>query len=202
MKKAALKATEKAVEERNKVITLHEARNYKNIQLKKTKDFYTNRKMNEFHPLVRVVFNTAIFEAEQLYDEILRVPNSGGKRLKDDQNTIYGKGRTKHFLKSVGVNPEYAQPNSAIRTNAKWLQSYHNYGLAIDLVMLEKNHKDIKKYCVTPEIASVFKKYGCTWGGDWGWDKAHFQLTFGYTWQQLKIMYLGSDIDSDGYIEF
>lgn len=92
-------------------------------------------------------------------------------------------------------------------TNAKAGQSYHNYGLAVDVVLLvdndhNKTHETASWDFATDfdgdgkadweEIDAIFKKYG--WEGLYNkrgkrWDLPHFQKTFGYTWQQLLEMH-------------
>ena len=81
-------------------------------------------------------------------------------------------------------------------TNARGGQSIHNYGLALDVVILrDKDNNgtfesidwDINsEYFKT--VVAYFKGKGYEWGGDWKnfKDYPHFQKAFGYTWQQLK----------------
>lgn len=91
-------------------------------------------------------------------------------------------------------------------TNAKGGQSYHNYGLAIDIVLLidkdnngsyetaswdTKNDFDGDQKSDWQEIVSIFKRYGWEWGGSWANfpDMPHFQKTFGYSIVQLKALH-------------
>ena len=89
-------------------------------------------------------------------------------------------------------------------TNAKGGQSIHNYGLALDIVILrDKDNNgtfesidwDINsEYFKT--VVAYFKSKGYEWGGDWKTfkDYPHFQKSFGYTWQQLKKKVDSNDI--------
>jgi peptidoglycan L-alanyl-D-glutamate endopeptidase CwlK len=78
-------------------------------------------------------------------------------------------------------------------TKAKGGQSYHNYGLAVDIVLLLNDGKSASWDTVTDfdgdgladwqEAVYVFGLFGWDWGGNWKTfpDKPHFQKTFGLT---------------------
>lgn len=71
-------------------------------------------------------------------------------------------------------------------TNAGPGQSYHNYGLAIDVVEM----KDGGPLWVNPRwerIGQIGKSFGFEWGGDWTSivDQGHFQKTFGLKTKEL-----------------
>ena len=102
----------------------------------------------------------------------------------------------------------YAQGRSIpgkIVTKAKGGQSYHNYGLAIDIVLvadLDGNgsyesaswdtHKDFDGdgQADWMEVVAIFKRYGWEWGGDWKFnDDPHFQKTFGHSVVDLLKMH-------------
>lgn len=102
-------------------------------------------------------------------------------------------------------------------TNAKAGQSYHNYGLAVDIVLLlDKDNngtfetaswdvfKDWDKDGVADwlEVVAVFEKYGWEWGGKFKSfkDMPHFQKTFGKSWQQLKALHDAKKIDCEGFV--
>ena len=88
-------------------------------------------------------------------------------------------------------------------TNAKGGQSYHNYGLAIDIVFLidtdgngtyetaswnTKIDYDGDGYSDWLEVVKIFKSYGWEWGGDWKFtDMPHFQKTGGLSIKTLQI---------------
>ena len=92
-------------------------------------------------------------------------------------------------------------------TNAKGGQSYHNYGLAIDIVLLKDTDDNgtfdksswetnvdfdgdgVKDWL---EVVSIFTKYGWQWGlikNGSRYDLPHFQKTFGKSIKQLQAMY-------------
>ena len=90
-------------------------------------------------------------------------------------------------------------------TNAKGGQSYHNYGLAIDIVLLVDKDKNGTFESASwetnvdfdgdgksdwQEVVAIFKRYGWTWGGDWKFvDNPHFQKTFGHSIADLQNMF-------------
>ncbi len=89
-------------------------------------------------------------------------------------------------------------------TNAKGGQSYHNFGLAIDIVLLVDKDKngtfesaswetnvdfDGDGSADWMEVVKIFKLHGWSWGGDWKFiDKPHFEKTFGFSVKQLDAM--------------
>lgn len=109
-----------------------------------------------------------------------------------EQDGLYAQGRTKP---------------GAIVTWAKGGESYHNYGLAIDIVLLKdtdgngtfetaswETNVDFDGDGIADwaEIVHIFMNYGWEWGGNWNkpkQDLPHFQKTFGYTVVQLKQLF-------------
>jgi len=107
-------------------------------------------------------------------------------RTFQEQNDIYAKGRTKLY--------DNKGNRLGVVTRAKGGQSFHNYGLAIDIVLIDekraswKTTKDFDGDGVADwmEIVNIFKKHDWEWGGDWTRpDKPHFQKVFDYSWQDL-----------------
>ncbi len=151
-------------------------------------DKKTIERIELLHPSVRN-------EAKEIYAEICERLN--GKvlcrfaftlRTFAEQNALYAQGRTTQGAKV---------------TNAKGGQSWHNYGLAIDIVLLQDkdgngthetaswdNKIDFDGDGVADwlEVVYVFKLYGWDWGGDWVnfKDTPHFQKTFGLTISEAK----------------
>lgn len=150
-----------------------------------------------------------IAEAKQIYTEANN--QLGYSRLRfahtfrsiKAQNNLYAIGRTK-------------QGN--VVTNARGGQSYHNYGLAIDIVLLVDKDKngsyetaswdtsadwDRDGVADWLEVARVFQKYGWQWGfwkNGKHWDKPHFQKTFGLSISQLKARIKAGKVDCNGYV--
>lgn len=84
------------------------------------------------------------------------------------QNTYYAKGRT--------------SPGSAI-TNAKGLESYHQYGLAFDVAFqgTDPYPKQSEKW---KAIGAIGESMGLKWGGHFN-DNPHFEYHPNFSWQQL-----------------
>lgn len=125
-----------------------------------------------------------------------------------EQDALYAQGRTKLYDSSGA--------KLGIVTKSKGGQSYHNYGLAIDIVLVEDTNGDGKpdtaKWDVVKdfdkdgksdwmECVSIFKKYGWEAGIDWKFkDPPHFQKTFGKNWRDLLSMYNAGKVDKDKYV--
>jgi len=102
-------------------------------------------------------------------------------------------------------------------TKAKGGQSYHNYGLAFDIVFLidkdgngstESASWDVKTDFDKDgesdwiEVVTIAKRYGFEWGGDWKFvDNPHFQKTFGYSVNQLLKLYTDKKVDEHNYVK-
>lgn len=155
-------------------------------------DEITLKRIELLHPAIRQ-------EARDIYGEICEALTGNAicrfthtLRDFDEQAQLYASGRT---IKGPW------------KTNAKPGQSYHNYGLAIDICLIVDGKQaiwDIKKdfdgdkQADWMECVNVFKKYGWTWGGDWAKnpDGPHFEKTFGLKWQDMKKLY-----DSGNFVE-
>jgi len=141
-------------------------------------------------------------EVEQIYDEICEALNGRAMcrfaytlRTFKEQDALYAQGRT---------------VKGKIVTNAKGGLSMHNYGLALDIVLIMNDGSaswDIKgdfdgdRKSDWMEIVTIFKQYGWEWGGDWKFtDYPHFQKSFGRTVRGLLSDYNFGHIDKDGYL--
>lgn len=163
-------------------------------------DKITLQRIELLHPKLRE-------EAKAIYKEICEALT--GKaicrfthtlRTFTEQDALYAIGRTK---KGSRV------------TNARGGQSYHNYGLAVDIVLLvdkdgngthetavwdTKGDYDNDRIADWQEIVAIFKRYGWTWGGDWRFkDYPHFQKTFGKSIVELQNLYR---IQKKEYVNF
>lgn len=91
-----------------------------------------------------------------------------GFRSFEEQDSLYAQGRT---------------TPGTILTNAKGGQSFHNYGVAVDIVFLVNGKPSWSEGFPWSEIGRIGKSYGFEWGGDWASfpDRPHLQYTAGYT---------------------
>ena len=87
-----------------------------------------------------------------------------------------------------------------IVTNARGGQSFHNYGLAIDVVEISGG----QALWTNPNwnlIGEIGESHGFEWGGRWTAfvDRPHFQMTFGFTTAQL-LQRRNQGMMSDGFV--
>jgi len=165
------------------------------------KDQKTLERIQLLHPKLRD-------EALELYDEILASLTGSAicrfaytLRTFAEQDALFAQGRSK--------------PGKVV-TNAKGGQSYHNYGLAIDIVLILDKDKngtfetaswDVKsdfdgdKKADWMEVVQIFKRYGFEWGGDWKFlDLPHFQKSFGKSIYELKSLHAAGKVDKNGFV--
>jgi peptidoglycan L-alanyl-D-glutamate endopeptidase CwlK len=105
-----------------------------------------------------------------------------------ESDAIYQQGRTKP---------------GAIVTYAKGGQSYHNYSLAIDFVILVlgKIVWKIDENWMT--VVNIFKAHGFEAGIDWKGkkrDPPHFEKRFGHHWSELLALHNSGKVDKEGYV--
>ncbi|MFD9624598.1 M15 family metallopeptidase [Peribacillus muralis] len=134
---------------------------------------------DELHPIVAQKKDELIQQANELGIPIII---TAGYRSVEEQNELYEKGRL-----STGN----------IVTYAKGGESLHNFGLAIDFALLNKQGEAIwdMEYDGNDngksdwmEVVTVAKELGFDWGGDWpGFkDFPHLQMTFGLSLRELQ----------------
>ncbi len=141
----------------------------------------TLEKLAGLHPRARFLFEAFILAAYQLGEkEGIQVQVISGLRTYAQQNALYAQGRT---------------TRGPIVTNAKAGQSWHNFGLAIDLGLFKGG-----KYLddAAPRAADAFYKklgalastHGIEWAGNWTTfqETPHFQITFGLTLARARAL--------------
>lgn len=165
------------------------------------KDAVTLERIKLLHPKL-------VEEVGKIYDEICEALKGKAMcrfaytlRTFKEQDDLYAKGRTK--------------PGPVV-TQAKAGLSMHNYGLALDIVLVvdkdgngsfetavwdEKTDFDGDGKSDWMEVVSIFKQYGWEWGGDWKfYDAPHFQKTFGHSVRQLLELYEKKKVDANNYV--
>ncbi|QUE85604.1 M15 family metallopeptidase [Exiguobacterium alkaliphilum] len=138
----------------------------------------SERAFSNLHPHVRERSETFVRLAYSCLG--LEVRLTSGYRSEDEQNALYAQGRS--------------EPGQIV-TNAKAGQSYHNYGLAVDFVIIHDNRADYDlssdhNRSGVPdwqELGELGKALGFEWGGDWRDfpDYPHLQMDFGLSIRQL-----------------
>lgn len=140
------------------------------------KDPISLSRVSGLHPKVVNDFKNFITDAENALGITLRVTQ--GMRTFEEQQALYDQGRTK--------------PGKIV-TKAKPGSSYHQYGLAVDLVELVNDGVDWN-YDMG-KLVPFAAKYGIEWGGNWkGFkDLPHFEKHFGIHWSKLLVKYNTKD---------
>ncbi len=143
-----------------------------NLNTGQTWDSHTNNRIARIHPAVQPFAYAFVNQVQAEMGKTIRV--SSGLRSYAEQDELYAQGRTK---------------SGGIVTGARGGQSYHNFGLAIDIV--EINGRQAVWDGPWQEFGRIGKSLGWEWGGDWSSfvDKPHFQMTFGLTTAQLRQLY-------------
>ena len=165
-------------------------------------DKITLERIKLLHPKVRE-------EAMEIYEDICKALSGKAMcrfaftlRTIAEQDALYAQGRTK--------------PGKIV-TKARGGFSMHNYGLAIDVVLLldrdgdgkyteaswdTKGDFDSDGVADWMEIVRVFKEFGWVWGGDWKfYDAPHFEKTFGYSVRQLLNLHKSGKVDANGFVK-
>lgn len=136
------------------------------------------------HPTVREELRNILAELQQAAPDGYKVRFTSTLRTFKEQQALYNQGRT---------------TRGKIVTNAKPGESWHNYGLAVDIVLFKG-----QSYIWDPpsNMVAIFKRYGWKWGGDFRTfkDPPHFEKTFGLTTAEAKKRYDNKQVDTEGYI--
>lgn len=144
-------------------------------------------KINKLHPSVRTEMEKIINECNENLKGRSQVRVAQGLRTFAEQDALYAQ------------RPKV--------TNAKGGQSVHNYGFAVDIVLIIDGktaswdtRKDWDNDGISDwdECVRVFAKYGWSWGGNWSSfkDMPHFDKIGFSNWRVL----IEKKRDSNGYI--
>ena len=150
-------------------------------------DKATLDRIAKLHPMVREEMTTIISECNKALSGRSQVRVAQGLRTFAEQDALYAK------------RPKV--------TNAKGGQSVHNYGFAIDIVLIINGkeaswdtHKDWDNDGIADwdECVKVFAKHGWSWGGNWSSfkDFPHFDKIGFNNWRVLQT----KPKDKSGYI--
>lgn len=137
-------------------------------QKNSTWDPVTNERIGGLHSDVQGNATNFVNDVESELGIQLRVTQ--GTRTNTEQNALYAQGRT---------------ASGRIVTNAKDGESYHNYGLAIDVVEIRGGQAVWNTNW--QGIGNIGIRNGFEWGGNWtAPDRPHFQRTFGLSIGDLQ----------------
>lgn len=142
-------------------------------------DRRTVKNVNSLDPKAREKFLPFIAEAKRLaasmgYSYIA----ISGNRGETEQNDLYAQGRTK--------------PGKIV-TNARFGESNHNFGVALDFGVfignqyIDENYPE-KSTIVHRIVAEIAEKYGIQWGGSWKSikDYPHFEIKTNLTLSEKR----------------
>jgi peptidoglycan L-alanyl-D-glutamate endopeptidase CwlK len=146
-----------------------------------TWDSHTDHRIKKLHQKVQANVKKLIILLEENLGKTVRV--TSGFRSFAEQDVLFAQGRSK--------------PGPKV-TNVRAGGSYHNYGLAIDVVEIKHgkakwNNPDWEK------IGELGEQLGFEWGGRWvGFtDRPHFQMTFGKMTSELQQLFESGQRDGD-----
>jgi peptidoglycan L-alanyl-D-glutamate endopeptidase CwlK len=137
-----------------------------------TWDKVTDNRILKLHPAIRELATNFINSVKDGLDIKLRVTQS--LRTYAEQDDLYAQGRTKP---------------GRIVTNAKGGFSWHNFGLALDVVEILDGQANWQTDW--EEIARVGIGLGFSWGGNFKSfkDKPHFEIRYGLSLDQARARY-------------
>ena len=146
----------------------------------------SKKRVGNVHPVVWKYGEDLI---RQAYKKGLYIMFSDGHRTAAQQNALFAQGRTK--------------PGKIV-TNARAGQSLHNYGVAFDMFITNKNGTSASwDTAKLNQAGQMAEQLGFEWGGRWKSivDRPHIQMTGGLSLAQLQagkkpnLKYKGKTID-------
>lgn len=150
--------------------------------------------INKLHPAIREMATKFLAEAKEKGID-LRI--TFGIRTFEEQNALYNQEHDGIDNDGNGIIDDRKEHV----TNAKAGQSFHNYGLAIDVIPFVEGKPDWNTK-LWPEISAIGKGLGFAWGGDWHSfkDLPHFEYPPNTSWKQLMHLKEIGHVDKEGYI--
>lgn len=153
-------------------------------------------RINKLHPKLRAEALQILAEATAALTGRADLRITFTLRTMAEQKALYNQGRTNNLPKV---------------TNAKPGQSYHNYGLAVDIALLidgktaswdTKTDWDGDRQSDWMEVVAIFQRHGWEWGGSWQTfkDMPHFEKRFGMHWSKLLELHNAGKVDKEGYV--
>jgi hypothetical protein len=144
-----------------------------------TCDLRNEQRLRQLHPVLAIRAR-CMLELCREAGIVLLVTQ--GLRTWEQQDELYAKGRT---------TPPLGKQH--IVTYAKGGQSYHNFGLALDVVVLDAHGKANwdREHPSWKRIGDIGKSVGLAWGGDWKTlkDLPHFEYTCDLSLKACRDLY-------------
>lgn len=160
--------------------------NYANLQ---TWDPKTDKTIRSIHPSLQALAKEFVIRLEKEKGITVRV--YFGLRTFLEQNQLYAKGRTTAELLEKGIKAIKGAPSLKKVTNAPGGFSFHNFGLAIDLVEIKDGAAIWSSSSSNWAVIGAFgESIGWEWGGSWNSfvDRPHFQVSFGLSTSNLRSL--------------
>jgi len=152
---------------------LFHIQNVSQLQKYRNMDKISEQRIEQLHPKIRTAVRAFLEDAKK-QGITLRI--TSGYRSVTEQDRLFAQGRTASGRKV---------------TNARGGQSWHNYGLAIDVVQMVGQTPIWK--ADWERIGKIGEAHGFEWGGRWKFvDKPHFQMRFGLTIAQAQARRKGN----------
>lgn len=136
--------------------------------------------LQKLHPKVRSQALAAYYEAVNMTPVGVHPSITETYRTFERSNELYAQGRTK--------------PGPVVSAS-KGGQSYHNYYLALDFVLMVNGKEDWTVNNNWMIVVNTFKAHGFTSGLDWktSKDAPHLEMRLGYSVKQLLAKYRAKD---------
>lgn len=157
---------------------------------------------------IKLIHPKLVEEVGSIYDEICHALSGSAMcrfaytlRTFKEQADLFAIGRTKPGKRVTQAGPGL---------------SMHNYGLAVDIVLVKdtdgngsfetaswdmKSDFDKDGRADWMEVVTIFKQHGWAWGGDWKFfDAPHFEKPMGYSVRQLLDLYNRKKVDANNYV--
>lgn len=149
-----------------------------------TGDAISDQRIAALHPEVRAAAAQFVNRAAQELGIQLRVTQ--GMRTYAEQDALYAQGRT--------------APGEVV-TNARGGQSYHNFGVAFDVVEVRPDGS-VNWDTDWAALGALGESMGLEWGGNWTSivDRPHFQLDTGLSTSELRARVASGDTGAGGFV--
>ena len=137
-------------------------------------DERSQKNIDTLNPKVRSVFTNCLIALKKHFQERgIAARYIAGTRTYAEQDALYAQGRTKP---------------GPIVTKARGGESYHNFGIAVDVGLFLPDGRYLGESSFYREIGKVVEIYSqLEWGGNWKFvDEPHIQWNTGLTLAEMR----------------